>query len=246
LSGSLPVNLDEAIMFEQVRSLEEDLYSRSPGDERRASVRRRMDGVVVCRLLGGNDKPLEARVRDASPLGVGLRLSQPVELGALLRLDFEDVNQYPQRTVLARVVHVTALAEGWGVGCAFIRELEAKTLRLFQAERTLAPAEDTRRWQRFPCNVEAVCSSLDTTAGEQSPARIVDVSAGGVGLLLPCEFGPGTLLRLLLPATAGQTEPLLLRVARAAARPRRDWFLGCEFAERLDERELAALLGDYD
>jgi hypothetical protein len=89
--------------------------------------------------------------------------------------------------------------------------------------------------------VEAVCWSLDTTPGERSPARVLDVSAGGVGLLLPCEFGPGTLLLLSLGGPEEAGGRVLLRVARSTPTSA-GWLLGCEFADRLSAEELAALV----
>jgi hypothetical protein len=231
-------------MSEHGLFLDEDLAPWFPGEERRASVRLPASLTVSCRPLRADEAPREARVRDASPLGAGLLFSRQVGLGTLMHLDFARATQGLLRSLLGRVIHATPQPDGWAVGCAFIREVDDATLRRFEAQRTRAPMGDNRRWVRFPCNVETACSSLDATAGEQSPARVMDVSAGGLGLLLPCEFGVGTLLRLLLPIAAGHPgEPLLLRVARAVTRPQGDWFLGCEFADHLSDDELAVLLG---
>jgi hypothetical protein len=188
--------------------------------------------------------PWEAHLRNASPLGVGLLLTRPAIVGTLIDLDFARATKGALRSLLGRVVHATTQSDGWAVGCAFVRELDDAVLQMFQGERMRAPAGANRRWQRFPCNVEAAWTCMDATEGDQSPARVIDVSAGGLGLLLPCEFAVGTLLRLMLPIASGYTdEPLLLRVARAAAQPRGDWFLGCEFADRLNDDEVAMLLG---
>lgn len=207
-----------------------------PGAERRASERRPSGLTAVYRLLG-SDVAGRAGVRDLSALGVGLLLPRPVAVSALLQLEFERLG----RLVLARVVH--AAEEAGFAGCAFVRELDDAALRLFHAQRLGSAVGDDRRWVRFPCNVETACYAADAAPGEQSPARIVNISAGGMGLLLPCEFGAGTLLRLDLERTAArEAGPLLLRVVRATARPAGDWLLGCEFADPLRDDELYALL----
>ncbi len=209
-----------------------------PGAERRAAARCPANLRAAYRVLAAEGGAGQARVRNLSPLGVGLTLSQPVPICSLLHLAFEGAGVGP---VLARVVYATADADRV-VGCAFVRELD-DALRLFHAARLPATAGDERRWVRFPCHVETACYAADAAPGEQSPARIADISAGGVGLLLPCEFSPGTLLMLDLEGTpAHAAGPVLLRVMRATARRAGDWLLGCEFARRLDDAEIAAVL----
>jgi hypothetical protein len=121
--------------------------------------------------------------------------------------------------------------------------LSDATLRLFDAQRLPTTGGDDRRWVRFPCNVETACYALDSAPGEQSPARIINISAGGMGLMLPCEFSPGTLLRLEVDGTpAHAAGPILLRVVRAIPQRDRDVFHGCEFADPLSPKEFQALL----
>ena len=225
-------------MTEQRPFLAVDLASWFPGTERRASARQPAQLHARYRLLGG-DLAGSAEVRNLSAFGAGLVIRGGVGVCALLHLDFDGLN----RPVLARVVHVTA-ESGGVVGCTFVRELDDATLRLFHAERLGTAAGDSRRWVRFPCNVETACFAVDAAPGEQSPARVVNISAGGMGLLLPCEFRVGTLLKLDLGGTAARAAgPLLLRVVRAGRRPAGDWFLGCEFADPLRDDEVTALMG---
>src|SRR5262249_30835256 len=95
---------------------------------------------------------------------------------------------------------------------------------------------------RFPCHVETVCHTVETTPGEQIPAQIVNVSSGGVGLLLPCQFVSRTLLRLQLPGPAGQEPPrVLVRVVQAQPHSPGHWYLGCEFIDCLNDDEVAAV-----
>jgi hypothetical protein len=211
-----------------------------PSLERRAAERVPSALQAAYRVFGAEDVG-RARVRDLSPLGVRLILPQPVPCGALLHLDFQRENGETICSTLARVVHAAEDRPDL-IGCAFVRELNDASLRLFDAQRLPTTAGDDRRWVRFPCNVETACYAVDAAPGEQSPARVINISAGGMGLLLPCEFGPGTLLNLDLEGTpAHAAGPALLRVVRVVSRPAGDWFLGCEFARRLDAAEIDAI-----
>jgi hypothetical protein len=145
---------------------------------------------------------------------------------------------------LARIVHVEPDPAGdWLAGCAFISELTDDELAQFKAQRLPPVGPDDRRWVRFPCNVETVCSTWETTPGEQVRARVLNVSPGGIGLLLPCQFERGTLLNFELPTVQGQPpKQMLVRVVRAMEHTRGDWFLGCELVQPLTAAELAELL----
>jgi hypothetical protein len=186
----------------------------------------------------------QARVRDLSTLGIGLLVSHPVELAALLEVELVRGNGTLVRTVLARVIHVEEDGpHSWIVGCAFVSELTDAELSLFHAEAIRPKANDHRRWVRFPCNVETVCYTCETSPGERRPARVLNISPGGIGLLLPCQFDRGTLLQFELPPDSQNTSrALLVRVARVVEQTPGMWFLGCEFAHQLEESELQSLL----
>jgi hypothetical protein len=220
-----------------------DSDDRMPNDERRAVVRYRAALAVPFQAVG--KPPLkEARVRDLSIFGIGLRTDESVELSALLEIELRSPRQSTVRTVFARVVHVEPItAGGWLVGCAFVEELSENDMRLFQAERQFAHEQDSRRWVRFPCNLETVCYTSETAPGERRAARIINVSPGGVGVLLRCEFYVGTLLYLELPHEMGHREDkLLVRVVRLIEHSPGTWFLGCEFAHQLQLEEIKALV----
>jgi|SRR6516165_5243517 len=227
-------------------SLEEDSSARwSSNEERRASLRHRTGLRVPCRLV---DDPAgqswQARVRDLSTLGIGLLLPHEVQLAALLEIELVRAKGTLVRTVLARVIHVEEDgARSWIVGCAFVGELTDAEMSLFHAEAIRPKTKDHRRWVRFPCNVETVCYTCETSPGERRPARVLNISPGGIGLLLPCQFTRGTLLQFELPPDAQNTSrALLVRVVRVMEQTPGMWFLGCEFAHRLEESELQSLL----
>jgi hypothetical protein len=218
---------------------------RLPGDERRVSVRMPSGSTGACRPAAGQSAIFwQARVRDISSLGAGLLLRHRVEPDTLITLNLENLAQRVVRTVLARVIFATAQPDGlWHVGCAFTFEVSDEELRAFSAQRQRPAGPDCRAWVRFPCNIETVCYSAETSPGEQVAARILNISAGGVGLLAPCEFGHSTILHVNLPGGAGKPpRKVLVRVVQAREQGNGDWFLGCEFADTLGDAEMNQLL----
>lgn len=214
--------------------------------ERRAAVRYPCQIVVTCRLAAAvQAEPWFAEAHNLSTLGAGLRLAEPVEWGNLLLLELRTPDGLQARTVPARVVHVEQEADGiWLAGVAFIAALGRDELRLYGADAVPSADSDHRRWVRFACDVETVCYTCATVPGERRPARVLDVSAGGVGLLIGCEFPVGTILRFELPGRPGQ--PGLrrrIRVVRAQEHRTGNWLTGCEFTDELRNEELRAFLG---
>jgi hypothetical protein len=234
----------EVKMAERGVLVGKDFRPRLPHEERRASVRYpSLAASACCGVVDRTDASWVGHVRDVSSLGVGLILPVLLEPGVLLEIDLGRPPRDLSRTLLARVVHVQREDEnGWVVGCAFTSELANDELKRFQAERVRSPRADSRRWVRYPCNIETVCSTCLTTPGEQVAARILNVSPGGIGLVIPCQFETGTMLSFGLPEDGGLPgHRRLVRVVRALDHSNGDWFLGCEFAEQLSPAELRSL-----
>lgn len=71
------------------------------------------------------------------------------------------------------------------------------------------------------------------------PARIWDVSGGGVALILDRRFEAGTLLMIECPDDNGTaTDRLLARVLHALELRDNRWFLGCRLMDELEEEEV--------
>jgi two-component system OmpR family response regulator len=102
------------------------------------------------------------------------------------------------------------------------------------AERRAAP--------RYASDLETRCRLLTADDGSGAvPAKVRDISAGGIGLVLERSLEPGRSLELDLPlAGRTATSTIQAQVVRAAREPGRDWFLGCVFARPLADRELEA------
>lgn len=105
------------------------------------------------------------------------------------------------------------------------------------------PLPDTdperRRWVRYSCG-----RGLKARAhiGDQGvrPARVLELSRGGLCLLLPGWFPEGTALRVLVGGWK-KGRPLVARATRSQERPE-GWVHGCRLAEPLHVTELLDLL----
>lgn len=214
---------------------------RHPDEERRAMVRYHLHAEATCQSSANHDASWRALVHDVSALGVALEIPEKVAIGAILDVELENQQGSPVRWVLARVVHIEEKRPGsWLAGCAFVSELNESQLQIFQAYKIKPAAPDGRRWVRFPCNVETVCYTCETIPGERRPARILNISAGGIGLLVPCQFSSGALLHLELPAEAARLA--LIRIVRVVPHASGGWFHGCEFVDQLGSEELQDLV----
>jgi hypothetical protein len=93
---------------------------------------------------------------------------------------------------------------------------------------------------RHPCTLETSC--LQATDGQNSwDARVVDISATGVGLLLGRRFEPGTLLSFRLEGPeGGQSFNAFARVVHASRQAAGGWLLGCALVGELDAAQLRA------
>lgn len=100
-----------------------------------------------------------------------------------------------------------------------------------------------RRTQiRHTCSLVGEVEILERGANCKWPVRGLDLSQGGIGLLLERRFEPGTMLGLLVHG-ADPMRPFtaVVRVIRVEARPGDQWLLGCQFPRNLDFEELAAV-----
>jgi hypothetical protein len=108
------------------------------GSERRKSSppdRRRWErlpgrGDVRYQVVGPSSSNWQtAQIADLSPGGIGLRVTQPEPLRAIMRLELSGGDRAEPLVILASVIRATAVEEGVTVlGCSFIRELELDEL----------------------------------------------------------------------------------------------------------------------
>ena len=113
------------------------------------------------------------------------------------------------------------------------------------SEKTLTKVE-RRTWVRYPQNRETACHPIASRSGIHWSAKIQDISATGLGLLVSQRFEPGTILAVDLHSTVTAfTRTLLVRVVHltvVTTHASLRWIAGCAFLTPLTEDELKAML----
>src|SRR5262249_9550695 len=145
--------------------------------------------------------------------------------------------------VLACVVHVSPADDGEGIlGCTFSRELSEGDLQAFGARRERHETSDQRTWMRFATDVQATYQLIALPEGARQPAKVINLSASGVGLEVEEPVENGALLSVELQAGHGDfARTMLACVVHVTAR-QDGWALGCNFIRSLSEEDLTALL----
>jgi len=100
-----------------------------------------------------------------------------------------------------------------------------------------SPAVEHRAFARHFCEIGAVVDSW--------PARIENISRGGLKVVIGRRFEVGTILKVEI-ALQGEEIPsmLLVRVVRITQEPDGSWGLGCAFNQEISEEQLQELLNE--
>ena len=106
------------------------------------------------------------------------------------------------------------------------------------------PDAEGRAWVRYSCESAISFQPLESRKdGNWRAAKVANISAKGLGLLLEAQVERGAILCVLLEGSARRfSQPLLVRVVRVTQRPGVGWLVGCTFAIPLGEDELRALV----
>jgi hypothetical protein len=105
--------------------------SRPEAPDQRSWERFPCDVRVTYQVVKADSpSPKDGIVLDLSPMGVGLLLTEALEVGTLLNLELRSVDGKSTLIMLASVVRVTArTGRASIIGCNFIRELSHKELK---------------------------------------------------------------------------------------------------------------------
>ena len=192
---------------------------------------------------GPADSSLSARILDVSSGGVKLAVSRPFEQGNLLTVELPPSTGAPSVSILACVVHSQPEGDAeWVLGCRFSAELNDADLAAFGAARSKPDDSDGRNWSRFPCEIKAVYQVIPDEEDVRREARVLNISAGGVAMVVEHEVRAGALLSAELHAPTGQTVVTILAcVVHVIAQSGHERVLGCNFIQELGENDLKAL-----
>jgi hypothetical protein len=215
---------------------------RQAAEDRRRRARCRSDLVTAIRARDGA-VCWPARVLDVSPAGIALVVPGVLEPGEVLGIEVPGGAATACSVVLASVAHARPHGEGeWVLGCSFSEELSGADLGALGAREGQGSDLDLRASERMPCNVRAAFELVGDEPPDRHPARVLNLSLGGIGLLAERPVAAGALLNLELHGTDGPAHRTLLAcVVHVSSRTDTEWVLGCSFIRELSEADLEAL-----
>jgi hypothetical protein len=192
----------------------------------------------------GETVRVPAQVRDISPGGVQLCTDRPFQPGQIVSLELPAAGGDEDQTVLACVVRTAPEADGqWAIGCAFSRELSEADLEAFGIGKPQGAAADQRTWVRHESNLTVTFIAIGAGDGRSAMAKVLNVSASGIGLLVSEAIEAGSLLQLDLHDPQGRfVRTILACVVHSTRRSSGELVAGCNFIRELGEAELEALL----
>ena len=94
-----------------------------------------------------------------------------------------------------------------------------------------------------PRRLEMLWHLFGVKPPEQRPARIQDISAQGIGLILDRSFAQGSVLVLRLPGSTLEKRPILVRVKYLKPLGNKEYHVGCTFVVPLTDAQLAEFIG---
>jgi hypothetical protein len=184
-------------------------------------------------------------VRDISRGGLNVQINRSFEPGSILSVELPLGVDETIRTLTVKVVHGKNLSPGsWSLGCAFEKPLEEDDLLAFQVKKPIVTSEDKRAWIRFTCEGNrSPQATVLINPSNKIETRVLNISAGGVGIVTKRFCEPGTPLRLELIDASGRTSrPIQARVVHSTYHGVDNWTTGCAFDTPLSEEDVAALL----
>jgi hypothetical protein len=216
----------------------------SSAADRRVWIRHRTHVPAACGHAKDEEAPVPAVVGDISRGGISLIVDRLFAPGALVSVELPGAPDGSASTVLAHVIRVTATDDNqWALGCAFAAELNENELAVFGAEKVRPRANDDRGWMRYPCDLPVFYDVIADDEALPTPARLVNISAGGVALQLPRPVEVGTVLTLELPGPPDrECYRMLACVVRLNGPVAGPWQAGCTFIRELSEAELEPVL----
>src|SRR5947209_5575524 len=113
---------------------------------------------------------------------------------------------------------------------SFWRRWMGKEQRATETGGGTAVAEDRRLWVRYECAVRATYQRIGDESEQSRDARVLNISATGVGMLLTETVEPGSLLHLTLHGKQGQpVRTILACVVHSTLRAGGELAVGCNF-----------------
>ena len=174
--------------------------------------------------------------------------------GRQLNVELPAANGLPADIAVACIVGVTPYSGGeWMLDCTFSRDLRDQDLervgikrhqghtRSFPPHNVKHPPHNVGH---FSSDLKAAYQHLEES--QTFSTKVVDMSLGGIDLLVPQFEEAGTVLSLELASASGSPRCTMLAcVVRTTMQGPRQFVLGCTFLRELAEEEFRALAGDH-
>lgn len=169
-------------------------------------------------------------------------VNREMKPGDILSVQLPSESEKGAITVLGCVVHVKLEGENiWSVGLTFARELNPRDLAPFGSfdDKTA----DQRNRPRYKCETEANYQLVTTTDEKQHPAKVLNISSTGIGLMVDQMVPTGTLLSVEMHANDPETARTILScVVHLSPQQENQWALGCNFITELSEKDLSVFV----
>jgi hypothetical protein len=107
-----------------------------------------------------------------------------------------------------------------------------------------AVAEERRVRVRYPSSAQTTLLLVNGTEHPRLSGRVRNISRGGINLVVPQSFEPGSMLGIDLPSPDGHSSYTVLAcVVHVTPQPAGEWGVGCTFSQELTDAELGAFGG---
>src|SRR5262245_9895051 len=112
-----------------------------------------------------------------------------------------------------------------------------------QGGRFMSQPSDRRREERFPVNADTSCTFVSPVVEDFGPAKLKNISASGIGLLLTRRVEPGTMLAVSLSNPGRRfSKTVLVRVMHVTAQHGGVYLVGGSLDTPLAYEELSTLV----
>jgi len=120
------------------------------------------------------------------------------------------------------------------------RVLPSLSALIRRKPESITPLEERRVWVRYPCRAETKLHPAKDSTAEPIPARVHDVSRGGIQLLVEDPMNVGDMVSIDLPGDGSPGPATVLAcILEVRAESDNEWAVSCEFSAELSEGELA-------
>jgi c-di-GMP-binding flagellar brake protein YcgR len=213
-------------------------------EERRVWLRYAASLNVRCDAAGSEADPgVLAVICDISRGGIQMISPHRFEPGTLISVELSSARREDRLAVLACVVRAQPHGESeWAMGCRFSSELDEQQLAAFGAARTRPSEPDPRGWSRFPCDAKAFYQRVNGVDGAHRSARLLNISVGGMALLVEEPIALGELLSTELHDAKGQPVLTILACVVHSQTVSDGHILGCNFIRELRDSDIQNLL----